>query len=130
MCCKSVKPKFHITERPRQSEGKKLINFVPHEHWKGLRDIQCARMHHLLLCYVCNKRVYLVRRDIVHGIYQGVLYFLNIVRFHVAHDNVLCFTNVRTALSFRRRFTGHSEMLGSILFETLESDLTKIGQYM
>jgi len=95
MCCKSVKPKFHTTERPRQSEGKKLINFVPHEHWTGLRDIQCARMHHLLLCYVCNKRVYLVRRDVVHGIYQGVLYFLNVMWFYDTHVNVIAFTSIR-----------------------------------
>ena len=77
-----------------------------------------------------NKTAKRVLCDAVHTLYQGVLYFLNIARFHVAHDNLLCFTNVRTALSFRSRFTRHSEMLSSILFESLVSDLTKIGQYM
>lgn len=81
-CCKSVKPKFHITERPQQSEDKNVVNFVLHEHWTGLHDIQCARMHHLLLCCACSKRVYVVRRDVVHRIYQGVLYYLNMVRFY------------------------------------------------
>lgn len=48
-----------------------------------------------------NKTAKCVLYDAVHTLYQGVLYFLNIVRFHVAHDNVHSFTNVRTALSFR-----------------------------
>lgn len=94
-CCKSVKPKVYITERPRQAESKKVINFVPHGHWTGLRDIQCARMHHLLLCLVCNKRAYVVRRDVVHRIYQGVRHFLNIARFYDAHVNVIAFTSIR-----------------------------------
>lgn len=93
--CKSVKPKFHITERTRQSEDKNVINFVPHEHWRGLHDIQSARMHHLLLCCICNKRAFVVRRDIVHRIYQGVLYFLNIVRFYDTQVNVIAFTFIR-----------------------------------
>jgi len=66
--CKSVKPKFHVTERPLQSEEKN----VPHEHWRGLHEVHCARMPHLLLYCVCNKRAYVVRRDIVHRIYQCV----------------------------------------------------------
>lgn len=96
-CCKSVKPKFHITERPRQSENKNVINFVPIEHWTGLQDTQCARMHHLLLCCVCNKRAYVVRRDIVHRICQGVLYFLNVVWFYDTHVSVIAFTSIRKA---------------------------------
>jgi len=89
--CKSVKPKFHVTERPLQSEEKN----VPHEHWKGLHEVHCARMPHLLLYYVCNTRAYVVRRDVVHKIYQGVLYFLNIVRSYDTHLNVIAFTSIR-----------------------------------
>jgi hypothetical protein len=94
-CCKSVKPKFHITERPRHSDDKNVINFLPQEHWRGLHDIQCARMYHSLLCCVCNKRAYVVRRNIVHRIYQSVPYFLNIVRFYDTHVNVIAFTSIR-----------------------------------
>jgi hypothetical protein len=89
--CKSVKPKFHVTERPRQSEDKN----VPHEHWRGPHVVHCARMPHLLLYCVCNKRAYVVHRDIGHRIYQRVLYFLNVVRFYDTHLNVIAFTSVR-----------------------------------
>jgi hypothetical protein len=40
--------------------------------------------------------------DAVHTLHQGVLYFLNIIRFRGARDSVLTFTAVRTALCFRR----------------------------
>jgi len=36
-----------------------------------------------------------VRRDMVHRIYQGVLHFLNIVLFYDTHVNVIAFTSIR-----------------------------------
>jgi hypothetical protein len=40
-----------------------------------------------------------VRRDVVHRIYQGDLYFLKVVRFHDTHVNVIAFTPIRKVLT-------------------------------
>jgi len=43
----------------------------------------------------CNKTANVVVCDVAHKLYQGVLYFLNIIYFHSTHINVISVTPMR-----------------------------------